>query len=141
MTRTIHRTISMPCQTGFLQEVRSLIKRSLADAGVSGKKADWIILAVDEAVSSIVRYANYKGYDHDVSLDVDVDDVRFKAVVHDSLNVFDLNGGLTGDALTERVARERSFTLGIFLIRQIMDEISYSYKKGFENTLEMICFL
>jgi anti-sigma regulatory factor (Ser/Thr protein kinase) len=51
-------------------------------------------------------------------------------------------GAAQSDALlAERFRQERSFTLGIFLIRQIMDEITYVYRKGFENQLEMICFL
>ena len=31
--------------------------------------------------------------------------------------------------------------MGIFLMRQILDEITYVYKKGFENSLELIYFL
>ena len=31
--------------------------------------------------------------------------------------------------------------MGIFLIRRIMDEISYVYKKCFQNDLELIKFL
>ena len=59
----------------------------------------------------------------------------------DSLNVFELRGGLNDTQMAENLAREKSYTLGIFLIRQIMDEISYVYRKGFQNELELIKFL
>jgi len=43
--------------------------------------------------------------------------------------------------MAESLAREKNYTMGIFLIRQIMDEISYVYRKGFQNELELIKFL
>jgi anti-sigma regulatory factor (Ser/Thr protein kinase) len=43
--------------------------------------------------------------------------------------------------MAENLAREKTYTMGIFLIRQIMDEISYTYRKGFQNELELIKFL
>ena len=89
----------------------------------------------------MVRYAEYKDFDHEVTLQIDVDDVRLKVVIDDTLNVFDLNGGLTDAQFSDRIRREQGFTLGIYLIRQVMDEIMYTYKKGFENQLEMIYFL
>jgi anti-sigma regulatory factor (Ser/Thr protein kinase) len=141
MTRLIQKTISMPCHPKFLNEVRALLDETLAEVRFSKREKDLLILAVDEAVSSVVQYARFKGYQHEIALSVDIDDVRFKATLVDSLNVFDLNGGLTDAQLADRVSRERSYTMGIFLIRQIMDEISYVYRKGFQNELELIKFL
>ena len=141
MPRLIQKTISMPCHPKFLKEVRALLKETLSECDLTERKRDLLILAVDEAVSSVIQYAKYKGYDHEIALSIDINDVRFKATLNDSLNVFDLNGGLSDKQLAERVKRERSYSLGIFLMRQIMDEITYSYKKGFENTLELIAFL
>jgi hypothetical protein len=72
---------------------------------------------------------------------VDIDDVRFKAVLQDSLNVFDLGVGLSESQMVETLSREKSYTMGVSLIRQIMDEVSYVYRKGFQNELELIKFL
>jgi anti-sigma regulatory factor (Ser/Thr protein kinase) len=141
MAKLVQKTITMPCHPRFLNEVRTLLNETLAEVPIPKREKDLVILAVDEAVSSIVQYAKYKGYEHEVTLTVDIDDVRFKATLLDSLNVFDLNGHKSEAQLAAHVAREKSFTMGIFLIRQIMDEISYSYKKGFQNELEMIKFL
>lgn len=141
MTRLIQKTITLPCDPRLLHEVRSLLNETLAEVPLSKREKDLLILAVDEAVSSVVRYTRYKGLKHEVSLTVDIDDVRFKATLVDSLNVFDLAGSFNDAQLAERVARERTFTMGIFLIRQIVDEISYIYRKGFQNELELIKFL
>jgi anti-sigma regulatory factor (Ser/Thr protein kinase) len=121
--------------------VRTLLAETLEDVPVSKREKDLLILAVDEAVSSVVRYARFKGFDNQVTLSIDIDDVRFKAVLQDSLNVFELGGGLNERQMAERIAKEKSYTMGIFLMRQIMDEVSYVYRKGFQNDLELIKFL
>ena len=141
MSKLIQKTISMPCHPKFLNEVRTMLTETLADVDLPKRDKELVVLAVDEAVSSIIRYARFKGYQHEISLTIDIDDVRFKAVVVDSLNAFDLNGGMTETQLAERLAKEKAYTMGITLIRQIMDEISYVYRKGFQNELEMIKFL
>ena len=138
MPKTIQKTISMPCHPKFLKEVRSLLEETLAEAKLEARKRDQIILAVDEAVASVIQYAKFKGYDHEIALTIDINDVRFKAVLNDSLNVFDLNGGVVDEA---KIEAEKSYSMGIFVMRQILDEITYVYKKGFENTLELIYFL
>jgi anti-sigma regulatory factor (Ser/Thr protein kinase) len=141
MTKLVQKTISKPCHPKFLHEVRELLGEALSGLAIPRRSKDLIVLAVDEAVSSIVQYARYKGFESQISLSVDIDDVRFKAVLVDSLNVFELGGGLSEAQMAERLAREKSFTMGVFLMRQIMDEITYIYKKGFQNELELIKFL
>ena len=141
MTKAIQKTISKPCHPKFLNEVRTLLNETLAEVPLSRREKDLIILAVDEAVSSVVQYARFKGFQNQITLSVDIDDVRFKARIEDSLNVFEFAGGLNDTQIAERVAREKGYTMGIFLIRQIMDEISYVYRKGFQNELELIKFL
>jgi anti-sigma regulatory factor (Ser/Thr protein kinase) len=141
MTKVVQKTISKPSHPKFLHEVRELLGESLAEIAIPRRTKDLIILAVDEAVSSVVQYARYKGFESQITLSIDIDDVRFKAVLADSLNVFELGGGLSESQVAEKVAREKSFTLGVFLMRQIMDEITYLYKKGFQNELELIKFL
>jgi serine/threonine-protein kinase RsbW len=141
--KTIQKTISMPCHPRFLNEVRTLVTEALSEANVAKHDRDLIVLAIDEAVSSIVKYAKFKGFENEISLTIDINDVRFKASLVDSLNVYDFsfNHGQTDAEIAQKLEKERSFTMGIFLIRQIMDEITYTYKKGFQNELELIKFL
>lgn len=141
MTKAIQKTISKPCHPKFLNEVRALLNETLSEVSLSQREKDLIILAVDEAVSSVVQYARYKGFQNQITLSVDIDDVRFKARIEDSLNVFEFARGLNDTQLAESVAREKGYTMGTFLIRQIMDEISYVYRRGFQNELELIKFL
>ena len=141
MSGVAQRTISKPCHPRFLNEVRTMLAEMLQDVAVAKREKDLIVLAVDEAVSSVVRYARWKGLESQVTLTVDIDDVRFKAVLVDSANVFELGAGLSEAQLAERISKEKAHTMGVFLMRQILDEITYVYKKGFQNELEMIKFL
>ena len=141
MTQLVQKTLTMPCHTRFLSEVRTVLSNTLEEVPIDKREKDLLILAVDEAVSSLVTYAKHKGYSHEVTLSIEVDDVRFKARLVDSLNVFELNDGLNAKQLATELAKDRPYELGIFLIRRIMDEITYVYRKGFQNELEMIRFL
>jgi anti-sigma regulatory factor (Ser/Thr protein kinase) len=143
MTRTIQKTVSMPCQSRYLGDVRTMVTTALDEAGVARRERDLIVLAVDEAITSIVKYARFKGHQSEIALTIDISDVRFKATLIDSLNVYDFNTGaaLSEEQLAERIEKERAYSPGIFLIRQIMDEITYTYRKGFQNELELIKFL
>ncbi len=137
-SKTVQKTISIPCHPKFLSEVRSLLDETLSGTDIPKVDKDRIILAVDEAAASIIHHARYKGYENEITLTVDVDDVRFKATIVDSLNVFDFGHDAQ---MPDRLEKERAFAMGIFLIRNLMDEISYTYRKGFENHFELIKFL
>lgn len=141
MTKTTQKTISVPAHPRHLSDVRLLVEQALQEAGVPRRTADLLVVAVDEAVSSMVHYAKFKKLETEITLGVDVDDVRFKATIVDSMNVFDYDGKPTDTGRREVVEKERAHGLGIFLMRRILDEILYTYRKGFENELVLIRFL
>lgn len=141
MIKTVQKTLGVPAHPRHLSEVRSLVEETLKEAGVPRRTADLIVVAVDEAVSSIVHYAKYKKQETEITLSVDVDDVRFKATIVDAMNVFPYEGGPSDSARRDLAEKERAHGLGIFLMRKIMDEILYTYRKGFENELVLIRFL
>src|SRR5687768_1992836 len=131
MIKTVQKTVGVPALPRHLSEVRHLVEQTLKEAGVPKRTADLLVLAVDEAVSSIVHYAKFKKQETEITLSVDVDDVRFKATIIDAMNVFTYEGGPSDTARRELQEKERPYGLGIFLIRRIMDEILYTYRKGF----------
>lgn len=141
MIKTVQKTVGVPAHPKHLIDVRKMVEQTLAEAGVPRRTADLLVLAVDEAVSSIVHYARFKKQETQITLNVDVDDVRFKASIVDAMNVFTYDGGPSETARRQVIEKERAHGLGIFLIRQIMDEILYTYRKGFENELVLIRFL
>ena len=139
-SKVIQKTITMPCHPRCLSEVRDLLKEMLGEVQLSERDKNLIVLGVDEALGSVIQYGRDHNYDNEITLSIDIDEVRFKAVLKDSWMNGDLNG-LTGPALDERLTKDRSYTLGLYMMRMIMDEINYVWKKGFQNDLEMIKFL
>ena len=141
MIKTVQKTVGVPAHPKHLSDVRRMVEEALLEAGVPRRTADLLVVAVDEAVSSIVHYARFKKQETEITLHVDVDDVRFKATIVDAMNVFTYETGPTETARREVIEKERGHGLGIFLMRRIMDEILYTYRKGFENELVLIRFL
>ncbi len=139
--RVIQKTISMPAHPKFFNEVRGLLKETLTETPFSDRDRSLIVLAIDEAIGSIVGYSKETGICSEIYLTIDVDDVRLKVTISDTFTSFDLNGGLTDHELADRIDDARKHKLGIFLMRSILDEISYTYKKGFENELTLIKFV
>src|SRR5688572_33488178 len=92
MTKATQKTIAVPAHPRHLSDIRLLVEQALQEAGVPRRTADLLVVAVDEAVSSMVHYAKFKKLETEITLGVDVDDVRFKATIVDSMNVFDYDG-------------------------------------------------
>ncbi len=141
MSKLVQKTISMPCHPRFLNEARTAMTEGLVGVPIPRREKELLVLAVDEVAGAIVHYAREKGTPHEVSLSIDIDEVRLKVTFIDSLNVFDLSPALGEPQLAERVAQERAHGLCLFLVRRIMDEITYTYRKGFQNEMELIKFL
>lgn len=141
MADTIEEEIIAPCDTRNLAGIRSMVKAAAArcfqEASIIGK----ITLAVDEAVANVMEHA-YEGIDPgDVRVAVRRDDDRFIVTVTDKGHQFD-PGSIAAPDMKNHVKLGKRDGLGIFLIRQIMDEINYSYihKSGI-NELRMVKYI
>ena len=141
MKEVIQKTITFPTETKYLEELRHFVADVLAETSMSQRQRALLVLALDECVSSIIDYAEDVGYHSDITVTVDLDDVRFKAVVADSRTTFDTIKGKATQRGSTRFSKERRHKLRIFLLQSIVDEIHYSYQKGFENRLELLKFL
>ena len=93
-------------------------------------------LAMEEAVVNVMNYAYPKGEQGDIVIEAEEvgDNVRF--VIIDGGTPFDPTS--EADADTTLSAEERPIGgLGIFLVRQLMDSVSYEYKDG-KNRLTLL---
>jgi anti-sigma regulatory factor (Ser/Thr protein kinase) len=138
--KVVQKTLTMPCHPKYLSEVRNLLKEAMADIPLNDRDKNLIVLGVDEALGSVIQYGRERNIGNEITLTIDIDEVRFKATLVDSWTDGDL-GALSGPALDERLDQDRKYKLSLHLMRLIMDEITYNYKKGFQNELEIVKFL
>lgn len=106
----------------------------LLDVGINPEVLPDIQLAADEAVTNIVKHG-YAGKPGAIVLTVSVDNGVVRIEIRDRAPPFDplkiKEPDLTAD-LADRVVGG----MGIFLIRKVMDSVSYSFVDG-ENVLTM----
>lgn len=94
-------------------------------------------LALEEAATNVILYAYPKGSCGSVELSADlVEGKRLRFVLTDSGKPFDPTAAPDPDIAASAVDRPIG-GLGIFLVRQIMDEVLYDYDGG-HNVLTMI---
>lgn len=136
----LHKHILFPAEAKHLVEVRQVIQELWRKQDLPQKESQLVTLAVDEALSAIIRHAQGMKRAGNINVELHINDVCFKAIIQDNTNAFDFN------QLSERdkkitLVKERQYKLGVFLISTIMDEIIYHYHKGFQNELQLTRFI
>ena len=92
-------------------------------------------LAMEEAVANVMNYAYPIGEKGEIAIEATTDNGMLNFVIKDSGTPFDPTA--KEDADTTLSAEERPIGgLGIFLVKQIMDNVSYEYKEG-KNVLTL----
>ncbi len=138
----VHRELVVPNDTQYLATVREEVTKVVEQSAFAPRDRKLLILAVDEAVTNIMEHA----YDNDLEGELDVelileaDATRFEVIIRDSGKEFDPSSVDIPD-IAKHVSKGQKHGLGIFMIRQIMDEINYTYIHGEKNQLQMIKYV
>jgi len=125
--------------TGALNDLavaRSFVSKILSKSQFPKRSQHLLVLAVDEAVSRSVNISD----EYDLSLFVDVNETLFKVEVVDSNNDYAIDftrNKFNGNWRNEQSKKD----LSIFVILEIMDEVKYVYRRGFNNVLTLIKFV
>lgn len=140
MPEFIQEEIITPCDTRNLASIRDMIKatasRSFEDSSIVAK----VTLAVDEAVANVMEHA-YEGLDlGDVQVRVITDAEKYVVTIADKGHHFD-PGTIPNPDIDIHVKEGRRDGLGIFLMRQIMDEIKYTFVRNKHNELRLVKYL
>ncbi|MDX9880990.1 MAG: ATP-binding protein [Prolixibacteraceae bacterium] len=112
---------------------------------LEGLEEEWMLppglapsinLALEEALSNVIFYAFEKGSENEISIDFSLNGKEMTIVVSDEGKPYDPLQKEDPDIMLS--AEERPIGgLGIFLIKQIMDEVSYRRASN-KNQLTMI---
>jgi anti-sigma regulatory factor (Ser/Thr protein kinase) len=93
-------------------------------------------LALEEAVTNVIVYAYPDGIDGLVDIEAYIREDHLEFIISDSGKPFDPTAAPQAD-VTLGVEDRKIGGLGIYLVRNIMDTVSYRYENG-KNILTMI---
>ncbi|MBI2930945.1 MAG: ATP-binding protein [Planctomycetes bacterium] len=137
MGHTVRDRLVVTNDTKYLIVVRDFVGRMIRQSRVTREEENKIILAVDEAVTNIIEHGYEPGVEGLIELEVEADEAQFKVVIRDSGRVFNPESVPNLD-MGKHVRAGRRKGLGIFLMRQIMDEVRYRFKDGVKNELTLV---
>ncbi len=126
----------VPARAESLDEVIEFISAQTEEGGFAPKRTFEIQLAVEEAFVNISNYA-YPDQDGDVEIACETDSNGALAItMTDSGMAFDLLSA-SAPSLDEDVSEREIGGLGIFLIKKVMDQVTYQRVDG-KNVLILI---
>jgi serine/threonine-protein kinase RsbW len=140
MIQTIRRELDVPIDRRSLAPLREFVRGVLAEAQVGDSEARLVVVGIDEVCSAIILHAEPLKAGGNLQLLIDVDPTRLKVRVADTANDYD-TGDISREELMQDYTRGKQTEIGLFLVRRIMDEFTYTFRKGFQSEIEMIKFL
>lgn len=148
--------MKVPGQTQFLELIRKAILDLGSKMGFSEDELAKVEMAVDEACTNVMNYAYTEEKDicltktppvrrrtdpeKPVELKVNVNSKRLLVEINDRGRPFEFES--EGDIDLDKYLSEMQVGgLGIYIIKNFMDEVSYEYKPGVGNKLRMVKYL
>ena len=131
---SIQRSITLPNDIATITQLSEFVETVCEEKGLDMALTMNLNLALEEAVVNVMSYA-YPDSQGDVKVDIIIDDQKVVSILTDSGIPFDPTQ--KGDVDTTLPAEERPIGgLGIHLVKQIMDKVSYQYV-GNQNILTL----
>ncbi len=142
MSDPLKHIMRVPNSTVHLAAVREIVVELVERSRYPVKMdASVITLAVDEAMANIMEHAYQDDLDGsmEIELELTADGERFVVILRDQGKPFD-PGSVEAPDLKQHVHEGRKHGLGLYLMRSVMDEVSYTFVEGGGNELRMVRF-
>jgi anti-sigma regulatory factor (Ser/Thr protein kinase) len=120
-----------------LDEIRDFVGDAARQVGFSDKEIYAIQLAADEASSNIIEHAYADTQGGKLEIDVSVSDKELKIIMRDQGKPFD-PASVPEPNVKADLSERKIGGLGLYLMRKLMDEVSYESSPEGGNTLTMI---
>lgn len=126
------KRFELSCRSEVLSPLRQELRQLLGQAGWEKKAVEEILLAVDEALTNIIRHA-YEGRPGAMTLLIDDSPEKTEITLEDRGKKFDPTC-----VPRPELPRDKPGGLGVHFIRTIMDQVVYdeAFKEG--NRLHLI---
>ena len=131
------KTIQFAAQFEYLDEIREFVGEIARNGGFSDKDVYNIQLATDEAASNIIEHAYEDRPDGILELSCGVQGDAITIILIDRGESFDPSNVPAPD-LKADLSDRKIGGLGLFLMRKLMDEVSYEPRADKSNVLTMV---
>lgn len=121
--------------TQNLSTIREFVSKHAEEHGFSSQKVADIQLAVDEAYTNIIKHAYKNDSSKKVLINLEFDDEKMIVTLTDNGIGFDIEKYKRPD-LKKQIERKKRGGMGVYLIRRLMDEVTYNVKSQ-KNILRM----
>ncbi|MEZ6184197.1 MAG: ATP-binding protein [Planctomycetota bacterium] len=123
---TVRRSVSIPNDSSHLSAVRGVVIELLDDSSFDPTWRNKIVVAVDEALANVVEHA-YDGDQGEIQIEFELDPDRIQVVIRDHGVKFEPGDRLSSEVdIHEHIRKGLKGGLGMFLMRQIMDEVKFT---------------
>jgi serine/threonine-protein kinase RsbW len=134
---SIKRKLTVPGQFEYLATIADFIAETGRDAGFDQDLIFHVQMAVDEACSNVIEHA-YGGQDKgDITLSCDCNGKEWVIFIRDTGRAFDPSL-VPEPNLNANVDDIKTGGLGLYFMRQLMDEVEFSFDKNKGNELRMV---
>ncbi len=129
-------SLIIPSQTMYLDVVHSYIAEILRFYKISRRNIKKLVLAIDEAITNIIEHGLDFDGEHLIEIDLNIEWPYVEFVLEDDAIQFNpLTYELNLDTFSYEHPKEGG--LGIFLIKQVMDELKYNHLSNGKNHFSM----
>lgn len=128
----MNKRFELIASSEVLSPFRNELRQLLSQAGWEKKTVDEVLLAVDEALTNIIRHA-YQGKSGRMSVDVDASSEKIEIILEDQGQKFDPT-----QVPPPELPRQKPGGLGVHFIRTIMDQVIYEGHLVEGNRLRLI---
>lgn len=127
--------LQVPASTQQLSLVRDFVTSHAKDYGFPEQEIEEIRLAVDEAITNVIKHAYKFDESKTVFITLGKQKQEFWVAIQDKGSAFDITSYKEPD-ISERVKLGLKGGVGVFLIRKLMDKVEYS-RKNSHNEIKM----
>ncbi len=127
---TVHRELAISNESKNLSMVRTAVSEVLDMSPFDPTMRNKIIVAVDEALANVVEHA-YQGGEGEINILFDLDPSQLQVTIRDNGVKFSPGERLSTEInIHEHIRQGLKGGLGMFLMRQIMDEVRFGDNSG-----------
>jgi serine/threonine-protein kinase RsbW len=125
------------CSLKNLEKICDYVTHCAEDAGLNEAEVYAVQLAVDEASTNIIEHGYGQECPNRIDVTCDIQEDGLKVVIYDDAEPFNPEA-VPDPEINVPLEELKPRGLGIFLMRQMMDEVHYQSSPDTGNTLTMI---